>query len=338
VGRKSAIKMSQSAPLQNSDELKNTLHGGLIPATPVPFDKEGKLHLRAHDSYVDYLSSQNIAGVAVWAHTGRGLMLDAVTARRVIHDWRRALPTKVVIAGVGAKAENSTPQHATSLTVSMAETAAELGADALLVYPPAWLLEHQRVDQQIVEHHIRVAQIGIPLILFYLYEAAGGIGYSESVLDELLSLPNVVGIKVATLDSVMTYQDIAELVRKKHPDKLLITGEDRFLGYSLRRGAQTALIGMGAVCSELQSELLSAHVDGNAERFLELSDAIDKLAEVLFVRPMEGYIKRILCALAHLGMIPNEAAYDPWGPELTPGEVDRIGEVVNSLTTYARAC
>jgi 4-hydroxy-tetrahydrodipicolinate synthase len=74
-----------------SDDLQRRLRGGLIPATPVPFDSSGKLHDRAHDSYLRYMSSQTIAGVAVWAHTGRGLMLDAETKRRVMQDWRRLI-------------------------------------------------------------------------------------------------------------------------------------------------------------------------------------------------------------------------------------------------------
>ena len=44
--------------------------------------------------------------------------------------------------------------------------------------------------------------------------------------------------KMATLDSVMTYQDVSRQLRERHPEKLFITGEDRFLGYSLRRGAR----------------------------------------------------------------------------------------------------
>jgi len=147
-------------------------------------------------------------------------------------------------------------------------------------------------------------------------------------------LPKVIGIKMATLDSVMTYQDVARQIQSRHPDKLLITGEDRFLGYSLRRGAQAALIGMGAVCCDLQAELLEAHFAGNAERFLELSDLVDQLAEVLFIDPMEGYIGRILCALSQLGVIPPEAANDPWGPSLTSSEVDNISNLMNSLNVH----
>jgi 4-hydroxy-tetrahydrodipicolinate synthase len=311
------------------EQLKEKLAGGLIPAVPVMFDRARQFHERAHAAYVDYMHTQPIAGVAVWAHTGRGLQLTEDVARRVIEDWREALPDKPLIAGVGADSKHSDP---TAASLSMAAVAAQFCADALLAYPPTWLRPHEARDRLIVEHHARLAQLGLPMILFYLYEAAGGISYNANVLDELLSLTNVVGIKMATLDSVMTYQDVARHVQTHHPDKLLITGEDRFLAYSLRRGASAALIGMGAVCCELQAELLRSHFEGRAERFLELSDAVDVLAEVLFVNPMEGYIGRILCALAKLGIIPEEAAYDPWGPSLSASEIAKIESALNTVT------
>lgn len=301
----------------SADELKAKLTGGLVPATPVMFDREQRFHERAHEAYVSFMSSQPVAGIAVWAHTGRGLHLDDETSRRVLRQWRQGVADKPLIAGANA--------------LSMASAAADGGADALLAYPPTWLKQHEQRDSLIVEHHERLSSIGLPLIVFYLYEAAGGVRYSATVLDELLSLPNVIGIKMATLDSVMTYQDVSRQIQSKHPDKLLITGEDRFLGYSFRRGAHAALIGMGAVCCDLQAELISAHCAGNAERFLELSDLVDQLAEVLFIDPMEGYIGRILFALSQLGVIPADAANDPWGPPLTQREIDNITTVLNSL-------
>ncbi|HEV8430261.1 MAG TPA: dihydrodipicolinate synthase family protein [Pyrinomonadaceae bacterium] len=313
------------------DELKTLLTGGLIPAVPVMFDREHRFHERAHEAYVAFMSSQPIAGIAIWAHTGRGLLLDDATAGRVLQQWRRGTPEKPLLAGVGARSNQSDPDEATRATLSMASAAAGSGADALLVYPPCWLKHHDRRESLIVEHHRRLSDLGLPLVLFYLYEAAGGVSYSPDVLDQLLGLPNVLGIKMATLDSVMTYQDVARQIKSRHTDKLLITGEDRFLGYSIRRGADAALIGLGAVCCDLQSELIEAHFAGNAERFLDLSDIVDQLAEVLFIDPMEGYIGRILCALAKLGVIPAEAANDPWGPALTPHEIDNITNVLNSL-------
>jgi len=319
-----------SAQLAKVDHLRAQLERGVIAATPVPFSADGKVHEAAAASYMRYIAAQPLAGVAVWAHTGRGLKIDDETAENVLSGWRTNLAGKLLIAGVGAR-QNVKKEEATARTVEMAETAARLGADALLVYPPTWLREEQLHDQVIVEHHRQVSAVGLPLILFYLYEAAGGISYGSALLDQLLDLPGVIGIKMATLDSVMTFQDVARQVVQNHPHKLLITGEDRFLGYSLQRGAKAALIGMAAVCCDLQTELVRAHFEADAQRFLMLSQAVDSLAEVLFVKPMEGYIRRILWALVHLNVIPFEAANDPWGPQLTANEFEKIGQVIEAI-------
>ena len=313
-----------------TQRLRARLDGGLVAAVPVPFDREGRLHDGAQESYLRYMASQPVAGVAVWAHTGRGLMLEEATARRVLSDWRAALPHGVVVAGAGSGHADD-PARATDDSVAMAERAAALGADAVLAYAPVWLRGHERRDELIVEHHRRLAAVGLPLILFYLYEEAGGVRYSAAALDELLSMPEVVGIKMATLDSVMTYQDVSRQLLARHPEKLLVTGEDRFLGYSLMRGARSALVGMGAVCCELQAGLIRAHADLDAARLLRLSSEVDALAESLFVRPVEGYIRRVLWALTHLGVIPAEAANDPWGPALASREFEEIGRALEAL-------
>jgi len=330
------VFMNSFVTLNAADAVRDRLVGGLIAATPVPVDAEGKLHQVGHESYLRYMASQPVAGVAVWAHTGRGLMLEEEMAQRVLRDWREGLPEKVIIAGVGSTDANA--DRARARTLKMAENAARVGADALLVYPPTWLREHTRRDELIVEHHRRVAAVGLPLILFYLYESAGGVSYSPEVLDELLTLPQVVGIKVATLDSVMTYQDVSRQLQARHPEKLLITGEDRFLGYSLRCGARAALMGMGAICCDLQAELIKAHMTGTSARFLTLSDAVDTLAETIFVKPMEGYIRRLLWALVHLGVIPLEAANDPWGPPLSPQDFERVGRTLAALAPVTQEC
>src|SRR4029450_13515317 len=95
------------------NELKATLAGGLIPAMPVMFDREGCFHERAHEEYVAFMSLQPIAGAAVWAHTGRGLLLDDESARVVMQQWRQALRAKPLIAGTGARGKHSNPSGAT---------------------------------------------------------------------------------------------------------------------------------------------------------------------------------------------------------------------------------
>src|SRR4026208_2009879 len=111
-----------------AEQLKEKLAGGLIPAAPVMFDRAHQFHERAHAAYVDYMRAQPIAGVAVWAHTGRGLHLTKDIARKVIDDWREALPNKPLMAGVGADSKRFDPIEATEATRSMAAEAAQYGA------------------------------------------------------------------------------------------------------------------------------------------------------------------------------------------------------------------
>ncbi len=276
--------------------VRRRLEWGLLPAVPVPF-RGSAIAEDALEAYVTWMAGQQIAGVAVWAHTGRGPHLSTDQRRRVLQKWRAALPLSVIVAGASS--------------IEMAREARSGGADALLAFPTRDdpLAYHDRLGRE------------LPVIAFYLYEAAGGVAYDNQTLQSILALPSVIGIKVATLDSVMTFQRIAGLMGD-HPDKPLITGEDRFLGYSLTMGARAALIGMGAALTDVQVALLEAFRTGDFAKFVLLSGVCDRFAGATFIPPMEGYVRRMLWALAADGIIPDDACDDPWGPAL--GAPDRV--------------
>jgi 4-hydroxy-tetrahydrodipicolinate synthase len=283
--------------------LSERLVWGLLPAVPVPF-RGGAIDERAQQGYARWMAGQPVAGVAVWSHSGRGPSLSAEQRRLVLETWREALPDRVVVAG--------------ARDISMAIEARRGRADALLAFP-------ERNDP--VAHHARLGR-ELPVIAFWLYEAAGGVAYDDATLHRILELPEVVGIKIATLDSVMTFQRLAAVLRS-HPDKLLLTGEDRFLGYSLMAGARAALVGMGAALPDLQAALLRAFAEGDWAAFHRRSTLCDRLAEATFVPPMEGYVRRMLWAAAADGALPVEACDDPWGPPLPPEERAAVERAVH---------
>jgi 4-hydroxy-tetrahydrodipicolinate synthase len=68
-----------------------------------------------------------------------------------------------------------------------------------------------------------------------------------------------------------------------------------------------------------------------------LSRLVDELAEVLFVSPMEAYIRRVLWALVHESIIGRESSHDPWGPELREGEFAEIGNVLHRVAQIEQA-
>jgi len=288
-------------------DLAGRLRHGLVPAVPVPC-RNGRVDDEALGEYVRWMARWPVAGVAVGVHTGRGPHLAPADRRRVLGAWRRALPDRVLVAGAWDE--------------TSALEARDGGADAILAFP--------RRDGPVAWHE-RFAR-ELPVILFYLYEAAGGVAWPMSTLRELLALPGVLGIKVATLDSVMTFQEIAAVVREM-PGKLLVTGEDRFLGYSLMLGAEAALVGMGAALTDVQAALLRARRDGDWTRFVRLSALCDAFARAIFRPPMEGYVRRMLWAAAADGGFPGEACDDPWGPALPAAERQAVEQAVR----HARA-
>jgi 4-hydroxy-tetrahydrodipicolinate synthase len=142
---------------------------------------------------------------------------------------------------------------------------------------------------------------------------------------------------MATLDSVMTFQDVARLIAAEFPDTVLITGEDRFLGYSLLCGAQGALIGMGAALPRPQAALLrSAYRQVDIPTFCHLTREVDAFAQATFRAPMEGYIRRMLWALADTGVIPEEATHDPHGPALADWEREDVRHATRRLAEWDR--
>ncbi len=316
---------------------RDRLKGGLIPAVPALLHKDGVVHRDAQRRYCDFMARQDIRGVAVWVHTGRGLLLSPQSREFVMSAWRQCMTgDRIIIAGVGAHVEEPMTsrtqlQKFFDKTKEMGRQALNLGADAFLAFPPVALHPADKYQAEIVAYHEQIAQLGAPVFAFYFYEAGTGLPYSDSLLRKLFEIEAVVGIKVATFNDVVRVQDIARLIEESYPDILLVSGEDRMLPYTIMRGAVCALVGMGSICTDMQVRLLKSYFAGKAKRFLELADNVDRLGEATFLDPLEGYVLRLLWALELQGIIPSEAACDPYGPELPAEQKTRLEEVLRSI-------
>jgi 4-hydroxy-tetrahydrodipicolinate synthase len=291
--------------LEAARRIATRLAWGLVPAVPVPF-RGGAVAAEAQRGYAEWMATHPVAGVAGWAHTGRGRLLSVADRATVLATWRTALPDRLVIAGADSP--------------TMAEQARHGGADAVLAFPQA--------DDPVGYH----AALGgeLPVLAFYLYDAAGGVPYDDATLRRILALPCVAGIKVATLDSPATFRRIAAVARE-FSDRVLVTGEDRFFGQSLDLGARAALVGMGAALPDRQVALLRAHRDGRRDVMAPLTALLDRLGALAFATPIEGYVRRMLWAAAAEGAVPGDSCDDPWGPPLDPAERETIASFVRAV-------
>ena len=96
-----------------------------------------------------------------------------------------------------------------------------------------------------------------------------------------------------------------------------------------------ALIGMGAALPAAQALLVSGPPAEHSETFVRLTAAVDRFGHATFRAPMEGYIRRMLWALADTGVIPEEAAHDPEGPELEAWEREDVRRAVEEFRSVS---
>ncbi len=324
-------------PASIRQAFRNKAFGRVFPAVPIPWTADGRMHEAAQEKYVEYLTASGVGGAAVWAHTGRGLHIPWSEKIKVMKSWRQGFSDgRLLIAGVGALPDRSLSDAAMKAkfmeeTRNMAEDAVSCGADAFLVYAPIAWRDAPDQDEKVLEYHKMLSEYGKPLVLFYLYKEAGGISYNFELLKQLLALPQAAAIKIATLDSVTTFQDVAAIIKAEQPDLTLITGEDRMVGYTYMMGAKAALIGMGAACTKPQVSMANAWFSADHAKFLHASAKVDAFSEVTFAKPLDRYIIRMLWSLVAEGIIPEEAANDCMGLQLDRSEIALIKSTIENL-------
>src|SRR5690606_19896412 len=96
-------------------------------------------------------------------------------------------------------------------------------------------------------YHAAIAEaVDLPLILFQLQPALGGVLLSTEVLHRLIEIPSVVAIKEASFDAMRFLQVKAAL--QSAPRRItLLTGNDNFILESFLLGAEGALLGFSTL-------------------------------------------------------------------------------------------
>ncbi len=291
--------------------VRDLLRGGLVAATLTPFRPDGTVARAAVAPYAATLVETGARGLAVGAHTGRGVHLTAGDLTFLVRECGQATGAPVV-AGLSLPAGDRTPDNLVALAAKLRDA----GAQALLVSPVPSADRAATVDL-----HVRLGEeVGLPLVAFVLYERASRLQYDAGTLAELLALPWVCGVKLALLDDAMACQDLLEVATATAPDALVFTGEDRMYGPSLMWGAQAALLGIAAALPAWSAAVLDTWTGGDLAEFVRASARLDALARLTFRDPMEGYVQRMAWVAAWQGLLPAEVALDPYAPALPAGE------------------
>ncbi|HEV8545302.1 MAG TPA: dihydrodipicolinate synthase family protein, partial [Candidatus Limnocylindrales bacterium] len=168
--------------------------------------------------------------------------------------------------------------------------------------------------------------------------ALGGVNLEPDTLRAMASVEGVVAIKEASFDARRFVDTVNVLADLDRPITML-TGNDNFILESFILGATGALIGFGAVMTREQVDMIRAWQDGRIDDARALGKRVQRLADVVFARPVGDYRVRLKECLRILGVLENAHVRRPLMPlgdaeraHLTTvlAEVGLLGEAVSA--------
>ena len=277
---------------------------GLIPATVLPMDADGRIDEPALRAYIGWVVVQGPVALAINVDTGEGPHLTLDEKIRVLHVVREVTDLPIVAGLAGPSTEAA---------VRQARDFRAAGADALLVFPiPAYL--SQPLDPRVpVAYHEAIADVGLPLILFQLQPALAGVNFDTETLQAMASVDGVVAIKEASFDA-RRFVDTARLLEQLPRPITLLTGNDNFILESFLLGATGALIGFGAVMTREQVDMIAAWQAGDTATAMALGRRVQRLADVVFAAPVGDYRVRLKECLRILGVLASAHVRRPLLP------------------------
>jgi 4-hydroxy-tetrahydrodipicolinate synthase len=278
---------------------------GIYAANVCPMRDDGAIDENALAGHVEGLARvDGLKGLLINGHAGENFALDRAESRRVIEIGRQAVGERLLLVA-GVNAEDSREAAA------RAGDAEAAGADAAMIFPPySWALGH---DLRIVlTHHRLIAEAtGLPLFLFQAAVGAGRMAYGADVLEALLELPRVVGIKEGSWETA-AYEATRRLVKLARPEVAVMASGDEHLFPCFVLGSEGSLVSLAAVIPEPIIALERAVRAGDLARAQTLHAAIQPLANAIYGRPPGFYATaRLKAYLARLGRIPLPACRAP---------------------------
>ena len=277
---------------------------GLIPATVLPMHPDGSIDEPALRSYIAWVVEQGPVALAINVDTGEGPHLTHDEKVRILEIVDDVTDTPIV-AGLAGPSTDAAVRQAADFKAA--------GADALLVFPiPAYLSEPLDVRVP-VRYHEAIAEVGLPLILFQLQPALAGLNFEPETLRAMASVEGVVAIKEASFDA-KRFVDTANLLADLPRPITLLTGNDNFILESFMLGATGALIGFGAVMTREQVQMIEAWRGGRIDEARALGRRVQRLADVVFAKPVGDYRVRLKECLRILGVLESAHIRRPLMP------------------------
>lgn len=282
--------------------------GGIWPATLTPFAPGGAIDDAALTAHVgEVASTPGVRAVVVNGHAGETSSLNRAERAHVVRLAVQAAGPVPVVAGVVAE----DPREACALAVD----AAEAGASALLLFPPAMFGSGAALRPEMILRYVQdvVSASSLPVVLFQLSRASNQ-AFSVDLLVRLCTeVPQIVAIKDGS-DVPELYEDSLRALRTLGRPVTMLSSNNGWLFASLTYGADGILSGIGSVVAPLLVEMHEAVAAGRLDAARAANDRLVPLCRVFYRAPYLDIHNRMKTALHLLGRLPHPAPRLPLLP------------------------
>jgi 4-hydroxy-2-oxoglutarate aldolase len=270
------------------------LSGVLIPTT-TPFDPvTGDVDIVGHRSNLRGFLEHPVRGVVIAGSTGEAVFLDRDERLSLIQATRSVLPgDRLLVAGTGAESTRG--------TVRLCRDAAQAGADAVLVQPPAYY-KGAMSPAVLLDHYRAVAdECAVPVILYQVPLRFSTLDLATGLVAELSAHENIVAIKDSRGDLAL----VGELVTQTRDGFQVLVGNGAKFYGALEIGGVGGILGVANLAPGLCAEVHQAFVAGRGAEAGRLQDTVAPLhVEIVGKRGVPG-VKRALDLLGFRGGDPR---------------------------------
>ena len=292
------------------------LSGVLVPCT-TPFDPvTGEVDLVGFRTNVRSFMAHPVRGIVVVGSTGEAVLLDEDERMVLLEGARELVPEdRLVVVGTGAES--------TRATIRRCLASAEMGADAVLVQPPAFY-RGALTDAALMVHYRSVAEASpIPVILYQVPLVMSTLEFSSNLVVSLAKIANVVGIK----DSRGSLELVGELVDRTPEAFQVLVGSGAALYGGLELGAVGGILGVANLAPGPAAGIHEAHRAGDSAEAGRLQEIVAPVhAGIVAAMGVPG-VKAALDLLGLRGGDPRPPLMPlpDAGREAVAGVLDRAG-------------
>jgi dihydrodipicolinate synthase/N-acetylneuraminate lyase len=256
------------------------------------------------------LVADGLDGVVVAGSTGEAPLLDADEQRALVAWSREALSDGAwLIAGTGAES--------TRQTIALSRAAAQAGANAVLVRPPAYFSAAQSA-KALANHYRAVADASPVPVLLYNIPKYTHVSLPAGLLEELSGHERVVGVK----DSSGDLKNLAAY-REAVPKWTVFVGSASLLYPALELGCEGGVVAVACFAPRLCADLLAAFRGGDRATAGALQQRLVPLDKEIVAKLGPAGVKAAMDAVGCYGGPPRP----PLAP-LAPAERERVTALV----------